>query len=517
MLRNCPRLQYYFFQISAFLCLCNLSCRTNGSEESLAEGKALAEKYCSNCHQLPDPALLDKNTWTNGVLPAMAEQLGIEVLEGNIYLHHQQSALSSADWTKLIHYYQTLAPDTLQVPNGYKQTRDWAGFELKQPKVELSAVSSTLLVAIDSSKQRIYTSDLENPGLYISDQLKTRKLITTLPSSAINICFPTPKNPEMAITCMGGMRALDITKGQIFTMNNKAGAKAEMISHDLIRPIQSLPIDYNRDGLQDYLVCAFGHNRGGLYILKQLPGKQAAESKFEKVVVREMPGATQSYIRDLNADGWPDIMTLFAHADEGIWVFINDQKGGFTEKNVLRFPSVYGSSSFQFVDVTQDGKPDIVYTAGDNSDFSRILKPYHGLYIFEQTENLTFRQSYFYPINGCTKAMAADFDKDGDMDIATIAFFADFQKKPEEGFLYFEQTGATPKQKPNFEPHAVPVDKNGRWICMDVEDYDGDGDDDIVLGNFSKGFLNQESLKPTWDVHVPYVVLENKTLPGTPQ
>jgi hypothetical protein len=98
------------------------------------------------------------------------------------------------------------------------------------------------------------------------------------------------------------------------------------------------------------------------------------------------------------------------------------------------------------------------------------------------------------------------------MDIATIAFFADFQKKPQEGFLYFEQTDTTPKQQPNFKPHAVPVHTHGRWICMDVEDYDGDGDDDIVLGNFSKGFLNQESSKPTWNVHIPYVLLENKTL-----
>lgn len=512
MLRKIPWLQYYFFQISICLCLSNLSCGTQGSGESVAEGKALAGKYCSNCHQVPDPALLDKSTWTNSVLPAMAEQLGIEVLEGNIYLHSQQSALSSADWTKLVHYYQTLAPDTLQVPNGYKHTQDWAVFTLKQPKIELSAVSSTLLVAIDSSRQRLYTSDLENPGLYTSDRLEQRKLLTTLPSSAIDICFPTLKNPKMAITCMGGMRALDITKGQIFTLDKKRGTEPEMISQDLIRPIQSQPIDYNKDGLQDYLVCAFGHNRGGLYILKQLADKPTSGSRFEKVVVREMPGATQSYIRDLNSDGWPDIMTLFAHADEGIWVFMNDQKGGFIEKNVLRFPSVYGSSSFQLIDVTQDGKPDIVYTAGDNSDFSRVLKPYHGLYIFENTGNLTFRQSYFYPINGCTKAVASDFDQDGDMDIATIAFFADFQKKPQEGFLYFEQTDTTPKQQPNFKPHAVPVHTHGRWICIDVEDYDGDGDDDIVLGNFSKGFLNQESSKPTWNVHIPYVLLENKTL-----
>jgi hypothetical protein len=152
-----------------------------------------------------------------------------------------------------------------------------------------------------------------------------------------------------------------------------------------------------------------------------------------------------------------------------------------------------------------------VYTAGDNSDFSRILKPYHGLYIFENQGESQFQQKYFYPINGCTKAIAADFDKDGDLDIATIAFFADFKKKPEESFLYFDQKKPTAGNAPQFTPKAIPVHKNGRWICMDAKDYDSDGDADIVLGNFSKGFLNQDDQKPTWDVHMPFIVLENKT------
>jgi hypothetical protein len=276
-----------------------------------------------------------------------------------------------------------------------------------------------------------------------------------------------------------------------------------MLSSEMIRPIQSTPIDFNNDGLMDYAVSAFGHNRGGLYLLKQL-----SDHTFQKVPVREIPGATMSHIRDFNRDGWPDIITLFAHGDEGIWVFLNDRKGGFTARNLLRFPPVYGSSSFQLADMNHDGKEDIVYTAGDNSDYSRILKPYHGLYIFIQSGNFEFRQSFFYPINGCTKAMVSDFDKDGDIDIATIAFFPDLKNKPEETFTYFEQNNADKTLRAN----AVPVHRDGRWICMDVNDFDGDGDDDIILGNYSKGFLNQEHVQPSWNVHLPFIVLKNKTI-----
>lgn len=487
------------------LCLWAFSCKHSSRSETILAGKALAEKHCSGCHLVPDPSLLDKATWTNGVLPAMAEQLGIEVLEGNVYLHNKQSALSSADWARLTTYYETLAPEMLSDTEKITPIEDWSIFSVHKPKADSLIVSSTLLVDIDSSKNRIYTSDLENPGIYQYDHLSRKQLFTKLQSSAIDICFPSPGQSDMVITCMGGMRALDVTKGQIFTLSQQGNNKLRLISDDLTRPIQTLPLDFNKDGLRDYLVCAFGHNRGGLYILKQ-----RKNHIFEKVVIREIPGATDSIIRDFNGDGWPDIMTLFAHGDEGIWLFLNDQKGGFTTKSLLRFPSVFGSSSFQFADVTHDGEPDIIYTAGDNSDFSRVLKPYHGLYIFEGKGDFQFKQKFFYPIHGCTKAIASDFDKDGDLDIATIAFFADFDQHPKETFLYFEHE-KSPSQIA-FKIHALPIYKDGRWICMNVQDYDGDGDEDIVLGNFSKGFLNQENIKPTWDVHLPYVLLENKTL-----
>ena len=141
-----------------------------------------------------------------------------------------------------------------------------------------------------------------------------------------------------------------------------------------------------------------------------------------------------------------------------------------------------------------DGKPDLIYTCGYNFRDSLILIPYHGLYIFINIGNWNFKQLWIYPINGCTKAIAADFDGDGDLDIATSAFYADLQNDPAESFIYFEQVSPF-----NFKPHAIPVSKCGRWMSMDVGDYNNDGRPDIILGNYSKGFLFQLGLKPFWD------------------
>ncbi|WP_170982804.1 FG-GAP-like repeat-containing protein [Dyadobacter frigoris] len=483
-------------------------CERNVGDNTRAQSEALAKLRCGSCHMFPNPALLDKKTWREGILPAMAEHFGIEVLQGNVYLPHKNSTLSIREWQSIIRYYETLAPDSLKSVESFEKITDWATFRLKTPDPDLSQVSATIMTGINPENKKIFTSSLNHSALYEWNSKLKPSLVTELSTAAVDITFPKQGSFESIITCMGGMRALDNTKGDVIGISkNGSGSKGKInIAENLIRPIQTRPLDFNKDGLTDYLVCSFGHNFGGLYLLQQ-----RADKSFKKVSVREVPGATQSVIVDFNNDGWPDIMTLFAHANEGIWLFINDKKGGFVERNILRFPPVFGSSSFQLIDINKDGRLDIIYTAGDNSDYSRILKPYHGLYIFLNKSDgnngsFHFEKSYFFPLNGATKAMAADFDNDGDIDIATIAFFANFKSKPYDTFTYFENETKTGLK---FKAHNIPIYEKGRWICMDVNDYDGDGDMDIVLGNYSKGFMNQENFKPDWDVHLPFVVLEN--------
>lgn len=459
-------------------------------------------KYCGSCHLTVSPALLDKETWAAHVLPAMAPKLGIGVWHDTSYYPastKDAGVVTFNEWMDIVAYYKDLAPDSLlpaEIPVALKEDGNW--FRIRKPVwKDTVAVATTTMVSVNPYNGQLYSA---TDSLLSWNKDLQASVVMKLQSAAVDMNWEG--KDTALLTCIGNLRAVDAPKGTLWKV--MPGAKTEeqvqTIGLGLPRPVQSIPADFNKDGRMDYLVCGFGHNYGGLYLLTQKEG-----GDYDKSIVRDAPGAIHASSGDFNNDGWPDVMVLFAAGDEGIWLFLNDHKGGFQSRNVLRFPPIYGSTGFQVVDWNKDGKPDILYTAGDNADYSMVLKPYHGVYVYLNKGDFNYKEAYFYPVNGCTKAIAADFDGDGDLDIASIAFFADLKHRPAEKFIYFEQTGAL-----KFHPHSVAaLAKEGRWICMDAGDYDRDGDIDILLGNFSSGFIIQNDFRPDWNIYQPLILLEN--------
>ena len=69
-----------------------------------------------------------------------------------------------------------------------------------------------------------------------------------------------------------------------------------------------------------------------------------------------------------------DILALMSQGDEKIILLLNQGDFNFRINTILSFPPVYGSSYFDVADFNHDGKFDILYTNGDNADYSMILK-----------------------------------------------------------------------------------------------------------------------------------------------
>jgi hypothetical protein len=484
-------------------------CKGNGDHartitgDTIVDGRNLAQVHCAKCHAPVPVNMLTKDVWRFHTLPSMSHYLGVSsYMDGYFKKETDTTGLNIVEWQSIVAYYKKMAPDSLEAAKpSVKADSSWAGFKLKMP-APINGTAFTTMTAINPYNHKIYTADaVLQDVIEWDDNLKMVKSVK-VPSPVVSAEFI--KNADGSNTdffsCIGPLLPTDFANGKVVKVDFDAKKENQTIfAVDLARPVQSISADFNNDGLSDWVICGQGYLKGGVYLLKQ-----NKNNTYTRQSITDQPGAVQAVAGDFNKDGWQDVMVLFGSGNEGLWLFLNDHKGGFTSKNLLHFPPVYGSTSFQLADIDHDGNPDLVYTCGYNYRDSRILKPYHGLYIFKNTGNWNFKQQWFYPINGCTKAIAADFDGDGDLDIATSAFFADMKNNPAEGFIYFEQ------DKPfSFKPHAIPISKYGRWMSMDVGDYNNDGKPDIVLGNYSSGFMFQQGLVPFWAKNSPFIVLEN--------
>ncbi len=485
----------------------------NVPDENIKKGKQLAADYCQSCHLLPDPSLLDAKHWETGVLPGMGPRLGIfdygfihypnSRNDPNVDKNYYPSKpmLGTQNWQYIIDYYTSLSPDSL--PGQDRKTAVKSGLSMFTvvPAIFKEPLPTTCFVQVDTlaAKRQVVISDM-----------KSKQLIMLSAGGAVLDSFSVAgtvvdldHQPGKLVACNIGLINPNNGKyGTIGTIGFNALGKMELDSslriNGLERPVQVTAADFNRDGKMDYLVCEFGNLAGALSWLEN-----KGDGHFERHVIRGVAGPIKAYISDVNHDGLPDVWALFTQGDEGIFLFTNQGNGTFRTETILRFQSIAGSSYFEFADFNKDGYPDILYTCGDNADYSPVLKPYHGVYIYLNDKTNHFKQSYFFPMYGAFKAMARDFDGDGDLDIAAISFFADYTNHPDETFIYLENKGNL-----DFQPYSVPGTDQGRWLTMDAGDVDGDGRTDLVLGNFSiaPAFLKGAA---NWKNGPPYIVLKN--------
>jgi len=283
----------------------------------------------------------------------------------------------------------------------------------------------------------------------------------------------------------------------------KAGKKDEskINIHLLHRPVHFVATDLNMDGKEDVIISEFGNHSGKLSWLDDFQPKK-------RHILKELPGARKVEITDFNKDGKPDIMALMTQAREEISIFYNLGNGEFKEKVVLQFPPVFGSIYFELADFNKDGFQDIVLTNGDNWDYSAIKKNYHGVRVYLNDGKDNFKRAWFYPLYGASKAIARDFDGDGDIDIAATSFYSDLDN-PEQGFVYLSNEGNL-----NFKPFSTPQGASGKWMIMEVADYDQDGDEDIILGSYFHNIGELSVLMFQGITTFPQLlVLENKTKP----
>lgn len=453
-----------------FFCVILVYCNTPAKKD-----EQLARQFCASCHLFPDPNELDKVTWEKGVLPQMGLRLGfpgpspytqdtfnIKTLSRML---PSMPLITQEDWVAIKKFYINNAPDSLPLLQKSKPavlhqfTSLPLGFSSLQPL--------TTLVKIDPLDNTIYFGGISNLIYQLNSDLSIRDSIPVKGPPSY-IFFEKGKNPITA--GMGFLLPTERPSGELAQVSFEKHKILPFID-SLQRPVHFAKTDLNEDGLSDFIICNYGNFTGSLMAYEYL-----GELRFKKHMINNDPGSRRVILQDFNRDGQTDFLLLIAQGDERILMYTNKGDFHFEQKMLLRFPAIYGSSYFEIADFNHDGFFDILYTNGDNADYSYIRKPYHGVRIFLNNGKNEFKESWFFPMYGASKAMAFDFDQDNDFDIAAIAFFPDFERYPEESFVYFENKGNN-----QFIPYTTHEATLGRWIDMELGDYDNDGDQDIIL------------------------------------
>ncbi|QES88113.1 FG-GAP repeat domain-containing protein [Rhizosphaericola mali] len=493
------------FIVAIMVVVLQNSCTNKKENEN--SGKELTKMYCGACHLAPTPSLLTKSSWEK-VLPVMSNFMGLRYSGDSIVALTgerkyedtatlpQRISIAPEDFKKIAKYILENAPDSFKIDQ-HKNYEATNVFSVYSPKS--AGMPFTTAIAYDSIGKSICIGSATSRALEVyNTQLEKQRSIDV--QNMVTSCRIDQNDYQ--ITNIGAFKPEpNSVSGNIMLLDRGKDSHPKIILDSLNRAVDSHIVDLDNDGKNDILVDEFGFLRGNYSWYKN-----KGDGHYTKKILRPTPGALKSYIEDVNEDGLKDIWTLFGQAKEGISLFINKGNGYFEEKVILQFPSVYGSTNFELIDVNGDGKKDIIYTCGDNNDYSSILKPYHGIYIYLNEGNLKFKLAKFIHMDGCYKAIVRDFNMDGKLDMAAISYFADYERHPEESFIYFEGKGNL-----EFDPMIIKDLPLGRWVCMDVKDLDGDGDPDILLGNLAADYLGRKDWQQMWMSAPAFIKIINTT------
>lgn len=464
-------------------------------ELQIKQGEALSRQYCAACHEYPEPGLLDRKSWVDGALPWMRMFHGFDPQrvdkspEGKLLRatgrFPSEPIMSESEWKNIVAFYTHSSQDTPESNfNKYKIKPSLKLFDLQQPQFP-STVPMTTMISWQTQSDALAMGDARLKQLIwmnADGTLKSRLNLKNIPTQIT----PTKSGDAYWVVGIGSFFPSERRQGEILQVSeNKTsgGWKVERTLTQLSRPTHLLETDLNDDGQPDLAIAQFGNFQGRFSWWEKLEN-----GDYKEHLLFGMPGALMSIGGDFDQNGTQDLMVLVAQETESLMVFWNDGKGKFEQEILFKKPSSYGHSFFEMVDFDGDGQDEILVTNGDNGDYGAGFKNYHGIrvYSWKPGKSSKAEEKFFFPLNGAYKALARDFDADGDLDIAAVSFFPNYKDSPLESFVYLENQGTAPDWE-NFRSITFDKALAGRWLSLEAADMDHDGDLDLALGSVIQG------------------------------
>jgi hypothetical protein len=440
------------------------------------------ERFCGDCHPLPMAKSFPKSSWEK------------EVQQGfNFYHDSQRTDLEVPEFEETVAYFREAAPEKVIVPRADEMQTAPSPVRFVPSQVVATGevgpftahlvwdrVSKSLLhTDMLGGTLRRWTPKLNSIGGLegISELIATGRSICR-----VHVCdWNQDGLQDYLVGDLGTFAVGDHHYGSValHLALPAGGYKKVLLAENLARVVEAKPFDYDDDGDWDVLVAEFGwRTTGSLKLLRNVGGTaDAPQMKVEVLDPRH--GCLGIEIADLDGDSRPDFVVAYGQEFETVEAYLNRGAGKFEKQLILQLPDPsYNSSAFQVVDLDGDGLLDVVHVCGDIMD-TYIPKPFHGLRWIKNHGHGKWEERNLGLLVGALQATVADFDGDGDLDIAAVGLFQYPTANDPGAFdsiCWWEQ-----RDNLQFTRHSIERDRLSHAACTSA-DVNGDGRIDLIVG-----------------------------------
>ena len=377
---------------------------------ALNKGKKMAAEHCSRCHLVPSPESMTQDT-ANFVMTYMGLFMGIDsqsTLKDPLELKQFESRQKLLKIGKMIAASPELDRTSWYTLRNYYLVNARSPHQYDVKPKELSASSAPLL--FDDSVVTLL-ANLPDGSIAIAGGLGNKLQILDAENQVvIEGVFSSP--PVWVQQGKTGYYVLTLGDllGSIYSTQNSelwflSRKSRRRLLHGLPRSSHFVATDFNGDGIDDFLVSAFGTLGNGKFVLFQSNG-----GGYSERVIANHDSVVRSLIWSKKGKNTFDIIALRAGAREQL-LFYTIAPEKITEKILVDYPPHLGSVWLDAADIFGTGERLLLVLSGDNADCGPYppTKPDQGLRMYSFSGGI-LREKGFFSLPG---ALALDVSTNG--------------------------------------------------------------------------------------------------------
>jgi tetratricopeptide (TPR) repeat protein len=457
------------------------------SHQVIEASEAQVRSLCAACHAYPDPNTMPRSAWRK------------EVQQGFSFLHDSVMSGEHPSLESVVMYYEKSAPESW-TPISHSAAMTHSPFQFEKrgtgwmPNQPLPPGITNINLAglLGGATKELVLSDVRLDLLMVLRPYDNRPGGIVIPQVS-SPCHTTVCDldadgiQDILVASIGSFFPTNDKLGKLLWLRATAPGKfdAVTIAEDLGRLVDVQAADFNGDGRLDLVAAVFGWRAGGEILYLENQTTDWSKPMFTRRNVDSRHGTIHVPIVDLNRDGRPDFVSLTSQEHEMVTAYLNQGEGEFQAVPLFSAENpTFGCSGIEIVDLDGDEDSDVILTNGDVLDPPYLLKPYHGIHWLENEGRYPFTAHRLMAMNGVARAVTADFDSDGDLDVLATSFlpamqFPDREKLQLPSVVLLEQQSGK-----HFEPHIVEQGTCDHYSCS-AGDWDNDGDVDFAVANFA--------------------------------